>query len=98
MVLKIKKDDFNWLYIETNRFEIYKTYDDKPLESKLGPIDLSYTEAKRHSFVNIERPVILEKEETQLKTYINTDDTTIICVGDFIGFVLNDEGKTIERL
>ena len=101
MILKIKKDDFNWLYVETTCFEIQSTYDDiPPKHSDLEPHDLSYGDTKEQNLIVIER---LPKDEKAsitppLKTFIFTDNTVINCIGEFTGFVLNDKGQTVERL
>ena len=101
MILKIKKDDFNWVYVETTHFEIQKTYEIAPKQSGLEPNDLSYKEAKEQKIINIDTTSTaphLEKDGQPLRTFVFTDDTIIACVGDFTGFVLNDKGQTVERL
>lgn len=101
MILKIKKDDHNWLYIETTCFEIQSTYDDfPPKQSELKPNDLSYGDAKEQHLIVIERLPKVEKDSISslLKTIIFTDNTVINCIGEFTGFVLNDKGQTVERL
>lgn len=99
MILKIKKDDFNWLYIETTCFEIQSTYEEfPPNNSELEPISLSYGDTKAQKFIVIER---LPKEESinpPLKTFIFTDTTVVNCIGKLDGFVLNNKGQTVERL
>lgn len=101
MILKIKKDEFSWLYVETTCFEIQSTYDDfPPNNSELTPNDLSYGDTKEQNLITIER---LPKDEKipktpPLKTFIFTDNTVINCIGEFMGFVLNDKGQTVERL
>lgn len=101
MILKIKKDEFCWLYIETTCFEIQSTHDDfPPKHSDLEPNNLSYGDAKEQNLILIERLPKDEKDSIKppLKTIIFTDNTVINCIGDFLGFVLNDKGQTVERL
>ena len=98
MILKIKKDEFNWLYIETKCFEIYSTYDEIPPNNEdFGPIAHSYAEAEERKLITIER-VGNSTTTPPLKTFINTENTTILCIGDFTGFALNNKGQTVERL
>ena len=102
MILKIKKDAFGWLYVETTCFEIQSTYDDlPPKHSDLEPKGLSYGDVKEQNLIVIER---LPKDDEKasltppLKTTIFTDNGVIDCIGEFTGFVLNDKGQTVERL
>lgn len=100
MILKIKKDDFNWLYVETAHFEIQSTYDEfsPKQKSDLEPNDFSYGDAKEQKLIIIERSKEANPMEPPLKTFIFTDDVIINCIGEFTGFVLNDKGQTVERL
>lgn len=98
MILKIKKDDFNWLFVETTCFEIQSTYDEPPKRSGLEPNDLSYGDTKAQKLIIIDRTHEKDTVEPPLKTFIVTDNTVINCIGEFTGFVLNDKGQTVERL
>ena len=71
-----------------------------PKHSEIAPNDLSYGDTKEQNIIVIERlpKDIKDAINPPLKTFIFTDNTVIDCVGEFLGFVLNDKGQTVERL
>ena len=94
MILKIKKDNCSWLYIETESFTICSSCE--PIKrNQAEDCYLTLEEPRKH--IVIKREYVKEEHEAEY-TLIVTDKIDVYCIDEFEGYVLNDKGQTVERL